>query len=161
MQMYSSKATSVNGKCGNLPAIYRKINFPPGTSVLDVGCGDDSCVRIIKQNLDNRIKWNGYDPYNQSDYNNNKSLNKEYDFCVCSNVLNVIDDESLIDIIKLMMSKANKSFVSIYEGKRDGIGRQTGVDQYQRNAKRSWYVDFINSLGFNATCKNSIITITN
>lgn len=162
MQMYTSKATSINGKCGKLPAIYRKINFPPGTSVLDVGCGDDSCIKIIKQNLDNSIKWKGYDPYNQPDSVNQKALNQEYDICVCSNVLNVIDNtQSIKEIIELMVSKAKKIFITVYEGKGDGIGRQTGIDQYQRNAKKSWYVDFINSLGFNATCKSGIITITN
>ena len=69
---------------------------------------------------------------------------------VCSNVLNVIDDDSTISqIVMDMANVADRSggtvYVTVYEGTRSGIGRQTGPDQWQRNEPLRSYLRFFPS----------------
>jgi len=66
---------------------------------------------------------------------------------ICSNVLNVIDDEDTLRFTGIILSHiawntGGKMFVTVYEGDRSGIGRQTGPDQYQRNAPLREYLKY-------------------
>jgi len=153
-QNYTSKATSINGKQGKLPALYNKITFPKGAVVLDYGCGDVTNLMEEKAANDGAL-WFGYDLFNQPDEVNEKSekmLNNGVDIAIACNLLNVIDDEEVIkDIINKLIPNANETIFQIYEGKGDGVGKVTGSDQYQRNAKRSWYEELIRSLGYTVT----------
>lgn len=160
MQKYSSKNTSVNtGK--NLPAVYRKINWNSIptyiTHLVDWGCGKDT------QNVEKWLKscridrYVGYDPNWRTKADNDlaeKSIGFHNIF-VCSNVLNVIDDD---DIVKDIVEKAISSpiyFVTVYEGSRSGVGRQSKDDCYQRNCKTKDYLKFF---PYGAVVKNSVIT---
>ena len=65
---------------------------------------------------------------------------------VCSNVLNVIAEDSVIESIaadiRRIIVGGGTAYITVYEGNRSGAGRQTGPDQWQRNEKLSAYLRF-------------------
>lgn len=141
MQKYTSANTSIN-KC-KLPKVYSKTKLS-GT-VLDFGCG-----RYISHIRNHLSKWDveylPYDPFNQPSNVNADSLGKVRISIkrknpvnvVCSNVLNVIDDDDVVQNIcrrvEYIAEKTHgKAYVTVYEGNKTGIGKATGADQYQRN----------------------------
>lgn len=166
-QNYSSKGTSINRT--KLPAVYRKIGDKAlrFKAVLDYGCG--KYTDHIREHLE-KLNCSPcfFDPYNQPEEENNKALNiiKSIDaaFCapfsvaICSNVLNVIDSDDVVDdIIRELAMVALESYITVYEGDKSGTGRQTGKDQYQRNEKASAYLERIKKLGYWAELKNGVI----
>ena len=76
------------------------------------------------------------------------------DVFICSNVLNIIKENDIIqDIIETMAYKSLKNtnriehkpfFVTIYDGDKSGIGRQSQDDCWQRNLKLQSYLDDFN-----------------
>lgn len=150
-QTYTSANTSVNS--GRLPAVYRKATFS-APFVLDYGCG--KYTDHIREELHRQGReLFPYDPYNQPDEVNKLTM-RAVQVCtkhripvdvVCSNVLNVIDDEDTLRFTGIILSHiawntGGKMFVTVYEGDRSGIGRQTGPDQYQRNAPLREYLKY-------------------
>jgi len=162
MQRFTSKATSINST--KLPAVFSRATLSAQT-VLDYGSG--RYTEHIRKALPD-ILYLPYDPYNQPDDVNRSSYNaiircirtgKPVDV-VCSNVLNVIDDDGTIqriaDEIQWIVTRSGGTgYITIYEGDRSGIGRQTGTDQYQRNEKLRNYTRFFK----NARIKNGMIVI--
>ena len=144
-QNFTSRATAVNGKAGKLPAIYKKINLN-GLCILDIGCGAE-VEYIRKFCADNDAKWFGVDPYNRTMKQNAQEY-LEYakaEGAKCafsSNVLNVIDDEEAIETAVKAITGSGAYFVTVYEGNGSGIGKQTGVDQWQRNQKLKEYLKY-------------------
>lgn len=149
-QTYTSAATSINS--GRLPAVYKRIPIRTGEILFDLGCG--KYTNHIRAALPG-IKYLPYDPYNQSDEVNNGSLAELVQAIrsgtpvnvVCSNVLNVIDDEETIRdtaewLRKITKATGGTGYVTVYEGNRSGAGRQTGTDQYQRNEPLRNYLRF-------------------
>lgn len=157
-QNFTSCATAVNGKAGKLPAIYNKINIE-GLCILDIGCGAE-VEYIRKFCTDNGAKWFGVDPYNRT-MEQNASEYLEYakaEGAKCafsSNVLNVIDDEEAIETAVKAITGSGAYFVTVYEGDKSGHGRQTGVDQWQRNQKLKDYLRYFPS---NAVIRKGVIT---
>lgn len=166
MQKFSSAQTSVNRS--KLPAVYRKAKLSARTPFLvDYGCG--KYIEHIQSFLVEHGKvMYPFDPYNQPDAVNLHTLNfvrwamdrrMETDV-VCSNVLNVIDSDCEVSRIcyyieNIATATGGTAYVTVYEGDRSGVGRQTGKDQYQRNAPLSDYLRFFH----NATIKNGMIII--
>ena len=79
---------------------------------------------------------------------------------VCSNVLNVIDDDDTIrkicQRIEYIAEKSGgRGFVTVYEGDKTGIGRRSGFDQYQRHEKLTEYIKYFK----NARVYNGMIVI--
>lgn len=149
MQGYTSAKTSINSK--KLPAVYRKFSF--GERVLDFGCG--RYTDHIRKALPVNTTYMPYDPYNQPDEINQQTIMKVAEYManhipvdvVCSNVLNVIDDEETLwnisGWIQLICNKTGgHAYITVYEGDRSGIGRATGFDQYQRNEPLKNYLRF-------------------
>lgn len=143
MQKYSSKNTSINSH--KIPAIYKMkkaVELYSGKKVFDCGGGKfDTAVEFAKQ-------YNAvvdiYDPFNRSLEHNNIVLNKRHDIAILSNVLNVIDsDTNLTGAITLCLNKCDTVLITVYEGNKSGIGRETKKDCYQRNQPLQWYVDYI------------------
>lgn len=147
MQKYTSANTSINSK--KLPKIYSKAKFS-GT-VLDIGCGRYT-IHIRRHLEDQDVEYLPYDPFNQPAEVNEKSLHRTRILIrngrpvnvVCSNVLNVIDDEATVKNIArrieyIVTLSHGRGYVTVYEGDKSGIGRQTGTDQYQRNEPISSY----------------------
>lgn len=163
-QTYTSKATSINS--ARLPAVYGKATFS-ASLVFDYGAGKHT------DHIEEHVKalhkvYLPYDPYNQTEDTNRVSvtivLNAMYVRfpvdVVCSNVLNVIDDEREIQRIahhieEITSTTGGTGYVTVYEGDRSGSGRQTGADQYQRNEPLRNYLRFFR----NATIHDNMIII--
>jgi len=124
--MLSSKMTSVNSV--KLPAIYNKIDWSKVSgTVCDYGCGryTDHIREFLRKK---EIGYNGFDPYWYPDGI------IEGDIFICSNVLNVIQDEQEMHRVHNVLINSGKPyFITVYEGDCSGMGRVTKVDCYQRN----------------------------
>jgi len=162
MQNYTSASTSVNKS--RLPAVYSKAKITADT-VMDYGCG--KYTDHIRSALNGK-RYLPYDPYNQSPQTNNEAVlavreamvNRKPVDIVCSNVLNVIDDDGVVRAIAdeleyIALRTGGKAFVTVYEGDRSGIGRQTGSDSFQRNAPVRSYLQYFN----NAVIRNGVIIV--
>lgn len=159
-QTYTSRATSINRK--KLPAVYSKAELN-ARNVFDYGCG--SYVEHIRQYVESLGKrYFPYDPYNQPPMDNAETdelvtmlLDNGVPVdVVCSNVLNVIDDEDEIRYItdgisNVVRKGGGTAYFTVYEGDRSGVGRATGEDQYQRNERLKDYLRFFTS---NEVCTN-------
>ena len=152
MQKFTSATTSIN--CRKLPAVYNKAKFS-APCVLDYGCGKytDHIKDFLRHNYG--VVLLRYDPYNQpKDINNDtKNCVRSFIRCkcpldvVCSNVLNVIDSDDAVQKIaryieNVVTKTGGTAYITVYEGDRSGIGRQTGKDSYQRNARLRDYLRF-------------------
>lgn len=134
MQKYTSKNTSVNTK--RMPAAFNKIDwdeisnkyYPNGFTVLDYGCGRDvSLARNIVESSGGT--YIPYDPYWAPN-----SEAKKANVIVCSNVLNVIDDDEEVERIhNFIKNNSDIYYISVYEGDKSGVGKKTKDDCYQRN----------------------------
>ncbi len=130
-QKYSSASTSINSK--KLPAIYRIVSkrIKETDKVIDYGCGK------FFDNYNLPSNYVGYDPFNR---NNDEILNEKYDVALCSNVLNVImEHEVRMDVLRKLKELANTVFITIYEGDKTGVGKETKNDCYQLNMAREDY----------------------
>ena len=161
MQNYTSKNTSVNTT--KLPAVYNKVRWdklPQYTKVLDWGCGKDTT--LINNTLDRHgLVHVGYDPNWKSEMENEAaiSLLGMVDAFVCSNVLNVIDDDAVVRDICQKAMQHKYFFITVYEGDGSGIGKRSKNDCYQRNAKIKLYMKYFSD--FNGLyIKKGIITNT-
>ena len=166
MQTFTSSATSINRT--KLPAIYRKANLSRSTPfVVDYGCG--KYIDHIRNALHEQSKHlYPYDPYNQPKHVNDHTMDFirwasdrriEIDI-VCSNVLNVIDSDGEVSRIchhleEIATTTGGTAYVTVYEGDRSCVGRQTGADQYQRNEPLREYLRFFH----NATIRNGMIIV--
>lgn len=167
VQNFTSRATAVNGKAGKLPAIYKKIDLE-GRCILDIGCGAE--VKHIRDYVtDQGSFWYGIDPFNQSAehsmdvlafWDRTSGIAKECNLVISSNVLNVLDSEEAVkDAANCIVEKsAGGSYaVTVYEGNGSSIGRQTGVDQWQRNEKTREYLKYFPA---DAVIRKGVITNT-
>ena len=144
MQKYTSKNTSVNTT--RVPAVYNKIcwdKLPAGVKVLDWGCGKDTALtsNMLEQN---GLVHVGYDPNWKSEVENVAavSLLGIANAFVCSNVLNVIDDDDIVRDICDKAAKHEYFFITVYEGDKSGIGKRSKEDCYQRNEKIKSYCKY-------------------
>lgn len=156
----TSRNTSVNKD--KLPAIYTKLtkHGAYGTHIFDVGCGKWT-KHISEFAKENAIctYWHGFDPFNQTREHNNKITdiareeklkpNKERNpnIFISSNVLNVICGPDrqrayLVSIFR-MMKDCDECYISVYEGNKTGIGKETKKDCWQENKKLSDYFELV------------------
>ena len=144
MQKYTSKNTSVN--ITKAPAVYNKVRWdklPKGVRVLDWGCGRD--ITLVNDILTQHgLMHIGYDPnWLCEEYNKiaESWLGLAGAF-VCSNVLNVIDDDNVAMDICRRASQHKYFFITVYEGDKSGVGKRSKEDCYQRNEKLKSYMRF-------------------
>lgn len=134
-QEYSSKDTSISV----VNKVYKQYNFHPFRTVLDYGGGKyDKNKDYMKQYLVNVLV---YDKYNRSEEENLLALSLPYyDYLVCSNVLNVIKEDEVVDeILNHMLSiNADLYLFTVYEGDKSGVGKVTKKG-YQRNQRLDFY----------------------
>lgn len=165
MQTYTSKNTSINS--GRLPAVFGKVSFP-SRMIMDYGCG--RYIDHIRKHVNGQGKtYLPYDPYNQPDDRNaatativcNAMYRQVPVDVVCSNVLNVIDDDDTVrkiarHIEQICIASGGTGYVTVYEGNRSGTGKQTGKDQYQRNEPLRSYLKYFTY----GTIKNGMIQVS-
>jgi hypothetical protein len=155
-QKYSSKDTSINV----VNKVYKKYNFKPNTTILDYGGGKyDTNTEYMKgKNIEVLV----YDKYNRTEEHNReikeKVKHQNLDYIVCSNVLNVIFEDDIIDSILKEISSYKKAItlIAIYEGNKSGVGTET-TKGYQRNEKVNIYIDKIKKYFNIINIKNGII----
>lgn len=167
MQTFTSSATSINRS--KLPAVYRKASLSRTTPfVVDFGCGKYT-DHIRSALAEQHKELYPYDPYNQPDAVNIHTMDFVRWACdrhceidiVCSNVLNVIDSDGEVSRIcygieRVVEATGGTAYITVYEGDRSGVGRQTGVDQYQRNEPLRDYLRFFH----NAVIRHGMIVIS-
>ena len=155
-QTYTSEKTSLK----QIPALHKKASFPSGSRILDYGCGafDLGMNHLRQQGHDVQ----GIDPYNRSQ-DHNETVRQDMmeihpDFVICSNVLNVIqEDEIIISILQDMKAfQPSTVYITVYEGNRTGNGKPTPKG-YQRNMKIKDYSDLIGQVFQIESIKNGII----
>lgn len=133
MQKYTSKNTSINHS--RVPYLVKHIDWGQfkGGRCLDYGSGklnpETSCM-ISEE----KIQYLPYDPYWLDEQENNKAMSLYPTIVICSNVLNVIDDDNVMHHIhQYIRGLKVPYFIKIYEGDKSYISRETKKDCYQRN----------------------------
>ena len=154
-QKYTSANTSVNSK--RLPAIYNKIkwNLFKGGVVLDIGAGK------YTEHIKNYLKaWDitylPYDPYNLSAADNLYASSRfhEATCVICSNVFNVIKEMQVIyDLHDMITSFKVPYFITVYEGDKSWLGRETRKGCWQRHETKEGYI-----INHKETLVGSVIT---
>ncbi|KPM98654.1 hypothetical protein AOG25_09555 [Vibrio alginolyticus] len=166
VQSYSSKRTSINSH--KLPKGISVLSDYPvyGKVVFDYGCGRFFNSREFVSNLGGL--YLGFDPFNRSYFENQVSLmcwfTSKIDYIVCSNVLNVISEDALVEDVcsKIMDKVVNDdaiAVITVYEGNKTGIGRMVRDDQYQRNEPIGFYLARFSREEVVVTIKSSVITV--
>lgn len=139
-QQYTSKNTFIN--YSTIPYLINHINWNEfkGGRCLDYGSGkiNPNVETIFKKN---KIQYLPYDPYWLDEKTNNKAMNLYPTIVICSNVLNVIDDNDTMHHIHQYIRGLNVPyFIKVYEGDRSYISRETKKDCYQRNLPTAEYL---------------------
>ena len=164
-QKFTSADTSINEV--KLPAIYNRNLIPSESIVLDYGCG--KYVEHIEKHCNALgIEYHYYDKFNQPETSNKEQLSIVEEkralghrvFAVCSNVLNVIqEDEIILSILEDMRELATDLRLTVYEGNKSGQGRVTKKDCYQRMQCLREYIPYVEQAGWKVikVTKNTII----
>lgn len=164
-QEFTSENTSINAK--NLPAVFNKVSFEPGTVNIDYGGGrfDNVAEYLVNYDVINLV----YDPYNRSREHNRDVVNTirrigGADSATLANVLNVIKEpEVRADVLrkmKKMVKPGGKVYIQIYEGNHSGDGSPT-KSGYQTNRKAVDFEEEILTYFPNAKRRQNIFYATN
>jgi len=133
-----------------------------GKHVFDFGAGKEGKVdEFMKQK---EFGYWPYDPFNRSPQTNNLSLAAlpACDFVLCSNVLNVLEDQYLETVIDELSAfafatKARVCYVTVYHKSSLPKNRQVG-DHFQRNEPLDWYKEKLEKK-FDVVIKNGKVLI--
>lgn len=169
-QKVTSKNTSINAK--KLPALVSKSlpKINPNDIVLDIGAGKFNNTKEAVEAIG--AIYTPLDPYNRSDLENEVAwivqTNGLPNIILCANVLNVIEEDTVVDSIitsiieSVKISKSCTALISIYEGNKSCVGKPTGKDQYQRNEPTIHYVKRIEKLSPSlcVVLKKGVITVS-
>lgn len=164
-QEFSSAATSINKS--KLPEAYttisKKIGWTPETTHIDIGGGKfDNAVEFLGKM---GVKAHVYDPFNRSEEHNAKVM-KEVgeggaDSASLFNVLNVIKEpeyrQEALQTAHSTLKPGGKIFISIYEGDRSGVGKQTKKDSWQNNMTTAAHLPEVQKVFPNAKIMHGII----
>lgn len=130
--MITSANTSINKR---VPALFKKVQWKDGTVNLDYGCG--KYPEYARDYVTEKGVLNvSYDPYNYRKTEDIYSRFK-YDTITLSNVLNVIESEDtrwrvLLECLYLL-KEGGKLYITVYEGDKSRVGRETKADCWQEN----------------------------
>lgn len=151
MQAFTSASTSINST--KVPAVFKKVAWGAGQVNLDIGGGRfDTAAEYLEQFGTRNLV---YDPYNRTLEHNTSVLDELYaregaDTCTISNVLNVINDEEarleVLDLARHWLSGTGICFITVYEGDRSSVGRQTGKDSWQNNRPLKEYLQEVRAV---------------
>ena len=164
-QNYTSADTCIRGK---ISRVYKAIT-DRNVVILDYGGGKYNDNAEYMYRTMNDVVY-VFDPYNRTEKHNQAVLNyfkqNKAKYVVCSNVLNVIYEESIIleilSNIKSLMSKDGKLYITVYERNKSGIGCVTPKG-WQRNEKTDEYIKYIRKVfgnEYNIVKKNNILVVS-
>lgn len=147
----TQKISSARTSIATVNRIYKllpEMGYHPKTLILDFGCGKFN--KNKEEAEKHNYQWLGYDPYNRSEEENKTTLKVmdliTPDVIICSNVLNVIQENNvMMNILDQIYDYADVDtdiYFTIYEGDKSGVGKET-TKGYQRNEKLDNYKDFI------------------
>lgn len=160
-QKYSSANTSINSS--KLPALFKLVDFKEGSINLDYGGGKfDNVADYLDKNYGatNLV----YDKYNRTPEHNKEVLgivrkNGGADTVTCSNVLNVIAEESerlaVLRNCRRYLKAGGTCYITIYEGSGDGKSGPT-KSGYQLNRKTKDYEPEIKKVFSDVTRKGKL-----
>lgn len=160
-QEYTSEKTSINSN--KLPAIFKLVDWKPGTINLDFGGGkfDNAAEYLSEYDVTNLV----YDPYNRSKAHNQDVIKQiksagGADTATCSNVLNVIKEpdvrRNVLTNIKRLVKPTGKVFITVYEGSGKGDEGPT-KSGYQLNRKTEDYLEEVKEVFPDAKRKGKLI----
>jgi hypothetical protein len=163
-QEITSQETSINEK--KIPAVFNQVKeWKEGTVNADIGGGrfDNVTDWLRDRGVENLI----IDWFNRDRAFNEKNINRvrggRADTATVSNVLNVIQEPEARDLVISQAADAIKpdgtAYFYIYEGKGDGVGRQT-TKGWQENRKTQTYIDEISQHFENVERRNQMIVAT-
>ena len=143
--MITSKATALN----QVASTFKAFDFDD-SMILDFGCGKGKSKEFCEKTYNN-CKVFLYDPYhgfNETDIFLKQCKESEKNVITCNNVLNVLQDNTLLEVLTQIkkiaeLTHTNKIIFKIYEGDKSGKGKITKNDCYQRNEKTENYVQVI------------------
>lgn len=133
-----------------------------GKHVFDFGAGKEGKVDEFMEQKE--FGYWPYDPFNRSEQVNNLSLTAlpACDFIVCSNVLNVLEDQHLETAIDELSAftfatKMRVCYVTVYHKSSLPKNRKVG-DHFQRNEPLDWYKEKLEEK-FDVVIKNGKVLI--
>ena len=164
-QEFSSAATSINKS--KLPEAYttisKKMGWKPDTTHIDIGGGKfDNAVEFLGKI---GVKAHVFDPYNRTREHNEGVMQAVgeggADSASLFNVLNVIKEpeyrREALQTAHRALKPGGKIFISIYEGDRSGVGKQTKKDSWQNNMTTAAHLPEVQKVFPNAKIMHGII----
>lgn len=152
-QEFTSANTSINSK--KIPALFTmsKATFEPDTVNFDIGGGkyDTATDYLYSLGVRNFV----WDKYNRAEKWNKNTLNALVmcggaDTVTISNVLNVIkEQENRHEVLEMAFAFSKPTatiYITVYEGDKSGIGKQTKADCYQLNRPTADYLEEISMI---------------
>lgn len=136
---------------------YVRLGFTP--NVLDFGAGRPESQTLSANWLESLgACYEAFDPYWGNEFHNKRVMARRYDIVICSNVLNVIDDDDALkkavrDCVYALLP-AGTAFFRVYEGNGTGIPKETSKG-FQRNAKTAVYESLIRAALADTVFRNS------
>ena len=168
IQAITSADTSINksNTAEAFTTLTKEKAFKKGSVNIDIGGGkfDNADELLQKSDATNLV----YDPFNRTKAHNANIVDAvsggNADTATLNNVLNVIDGEAnqlkVLNQAKDAVKKDGEIFISVYQGKGDGVGRVTSKG-YQQDKKVEDYLDLVRKVFPDAKLKNKIIRATN
>ena len=159
MQKYHSAGTSLN----QIPSLHRKLAEKGllGKTNFDNGAGKyTKATDFLKSIGVTNVR---FDPYNLPREVNEKS-NSFIGICdtsTCANVLNVIKEggakKEVLERSKAMLKTGGVLYISVYEGDRSSIGKESKKGCWQENKKLKEYLPIVEGVFGNAETKYGMI----
>ena len=167
-QPITSADTSINSS--KLPAAFTQLNkegaFKKGSVNIDIGGGrfNNADELLQKSDATNLV----YDPFNRTKAHNANVVDAvsggNANTATINNVLNVIDGEAnqlkVLKQAKDAVKKDGEVFISVYQGKGDGVGKATSKG-FQQNKKTKDYLELVKKVFPDAKIEKNIIRATN
>lgn len=165
-QKLSSKNTSINKNQAPIivKEVAKRVGWIPGSKNLDLGGGR---YDILTEKLHDEHSVTNliYDPFNRSEEHNKQILQsleeEKADTVTISNVLNVVQEiDERINIIKNAhnyLKDGGSAFITVYEGNKSNIGKETKKDQFQLNKPMQDYIEEVSQVFEHAEIKGKLI----
>lgn len=160
-QEFTSKNTCVNST--RVPALFHKIDWVAGTKNLDYGGGKYNNVSEFLH--DKGVINYVYDPYNRNAQDNKDALAAgPFDTITLSNVLNVIKEKRVrlyaIRTCLNLLKDGGIIYITIYEGDKSGVGRETKEDCWQNNKSIDFYYEEVKRIIHHASKSRKVICLS-